>query len=122
MCRNISLEGFLRSHPRNSSVVECQFEGWHDVLWESHENSIGDGPEAAWFFMCQHSRAGPIPSARCVLTQHAAPRTPNGGLWSFVKHAGIGAAFLAFGLTVYCSHKRQKTVPIRQQKQSNFLF
>ena len=103
---------------QNASVVECLFDGGHDMVQETGSNGIEDDPEAAWFFMCQHSRTGPINSARCVLPQHAAPR---GFLWNFLTHAGVSVAFLAFGLTVYISHKRQRSTQRQHIKHNNYL-
>jgi len=107
---------------QSSSVVECMFDAGHDVLWETYSNSLADGPETAWFFLCQHSRGGAIPAESCVLSQQPAslmqtqqlflePEASQSAkpvVWHYLTQVAIGVAFLAFGLGVFCSHKRRR--------------
>ena len=107
---------------QSSSVVECMFDAGHDVLWETYSNSLADGPETAWFFLCQHSRGGAIPAESCVLSQQPAslmqtqqlflePEASQSAkpvVWHYLTQVAIGVAFLAFGLGVFCSHKNEE--------------
>lgn len=120
--KNLSCVEYGYSCLQSSSVVECTFNAGHDVLWETDSNSLADGPETAWFFLCQHSRAGTIPADSCVLPQRPASLMQTQQLfmepepapsakpvvWHYLAQVAIGVGFLAFGLGVFCSHRRRR--------------
>mmetsp|Transcript_38924 Transcript_38924/g.87125 ORF Transcript_38924/g.87125 Transcript_38924/m.87125 type:complete len:420 (-) Transcript_38924:15-1274(-) len=96
----------------NASVVECRFDGGHEILHETGWNDLADGPEVAWYFLCQHSRGGKVESANCGFSHRRLVRPVRLGL---LAEGLVGIGFISFGFLVLWSHRRKpRAYPARQ--------
>mmetsp|Transcript_42756 Transcript_42756/g.99658 ORF Transcript_42756/g.99658 Transcript_42756/m.99658 type:complete len:425 (+) Transcript_42756:36-1310(+) len=101
----------------NASVVECRFDGGHEILHETGWNDLADGPEVAWYFLCQHSRGGKVDKANCILPQreHMHPFS-----WGLLTAVLVGIAFVFFGFLVW-SRRRKLRTPLASESGSDVV-